>query len=86
MNEDLAGVEKQIELPVDVFRILRDILYEQSGVYLNDNSKFFLENRLQNSVNRPLFVNLTSNLNDFDPMVDTVPPGCAAATRFLKTN
>ena len=57
MNEELVGVEKQIELPVDVFRILRDMLYEQSGVYLNDNSKFFLESRLQHSVRRRQFDN-----------------------------
>ncbi|HXC62166.1 MAG TPA: CheR family methyltransferase [Nitrospiria bacterium] len=57
MNEELVGVEKQIELPVDVFRILRDMLYEQSGVYLNDNSKFFLESRLQHSVRRQQFDN-----------------------------
>lgn len=52
MNEGLVGVEKQIELPDDVFRLFRDMLYEQSGVYLDDNSKFFMENRLQHSVHR----------------------------------
>ncbi len=57
MNEELVGVEKQIELPDDVFRLFRDMLYEQSGVYLNDNSKFFLESRLQHSVRRRQFDN-----------------------------
>ena len=52
MNEGLVGVEKQIELPDDVFRLLRDILYEHSGVHLDNSSKFFLENRLQLSVRR----------------------------------
>ena len=57
MNEELVGVEKQIELPDDIFRLFRDMLYEKSGVYLDDNSKLFLENRLQHSVRRQQFDN-----------------------------
>jgi chemotaxis protein methyltransferase CheR len=49
---ELAGVEKQIELPDDLFRLFREMLYDKSGVYLDDGSKLFLENRLQNSVCR----------------------------------
>jgi chemotaxis protein methyltransferase CheR len=54
---DLAGVEKQIELPDDLFRFFRDMLYDKSGVHLYDSSKLFLENRLQNSVYRLQFDN-----------------------------
>jgi chemotaxis protein methyltransferase CheR len=57
LNESVVSVEKQIELPDDVFRLLRDSLYEQSGVFLDDNSKFFMENRLQHSVRRRQFDN-----------------------------
>ncbi len=30
----------------DVFRQLRDFIYEQSGIFIPDNKKYFLENRL----------------------------------------
>src|SRR6185295_11435503 len=54
---ELAGIEKQIELPDDLFRLFRDMLYDKSGVRLDDSSKLFLENRLQHSVHRLQFDN-----------------------------
>lgn len=44
--------EEKIELPEDVFFLFRDLMYEESGVLLDENSKFFVENRLGNSVRR----------------------------------
>jgi len=57
LNESVVSFEKQVELPDDVFRLLRDMLYEQSGVFLEDNSKLFVENRLQQSMHRRQFDN-----------------------------
>lgn len=36
----------------EVFRLLRDLLYVHSGVRLDDNSKIFVESRLQHSLKR----------------------------------
>jgi chemotaxis protein methyltransferase CheR len=49
--------EKRIVLPDDIFHLFRDIIYKHSGVVLDDNSKIFIENRLQNSVRRKNFDN-----------------------------
>jgi chemotaxis protein methyltransferase CheR len=57
MFEDI----KQIELPDDIFHLIRDIIYKESGVVLNDEAKFFIENRLQQSVRRKNF----SNFRDY---------------------
>ena len=48
-------MEPQIELPHDVFKLLREIVYEYSGIYFDDNSKYFMESRLQPSVRRHQF-------------------------------
>ena len=41
---------KTLELPDDVFHLFRDLMYEQSGVVLDERAKYFVENRLMHSV------------------------------------
>ncbi|HTN44024.1 MAG TPA: CheR family methyltransferase [Nitrospiria bacterium] len=41
---------KSLELPDDVFHLFRDLMYEQSGVVLDERAKYFVENRLMHSV------------------------------------
>jgi chemotaxis protein methyltransferase CheR len=53
--------KKLIELPEDVFRLLRDMFYQHCGVYFDDQSKYFVEGRLQNSLQRLQF----DNFNDY---------------------
>lgn len=47
--------EKPIELPDDVFQLFRELMYERSGVVLDERSKYFVENRLAHSVRRLQF-------------------------------
>lgn len=47
----LAG-RPLIDLPEDIFRHLRDMLYDHCGVYFDDESRYFVEGRLQNSLRR----------------------------------
>ena len=42
----------QIELPEDVFHLFRDIVYENSGVVIDEDGKYFVQNRLQHSIRR----------------------------------
>jgi chemotaxis protein methyltransferase CheR len=47
--------EQQISLSDEVFRLLRDMIYEISGIYFSEDSKFIMESRLQQSVKRKQF-------------------------------
>lgn len=47
--------EQQIALSDEVFRLLRDMIYEISGIYFSEDSKFIMESRLQQSVRRKQF-------------------------------
>ncbi|WDT75258.1 MAG: protein-glutamate O-methyltransferase CheR [Candidatus Manganitrophus sp.] len=49
--------DQQIVLNDEVFRLLRDMIYEISGIYFSDDSKFIMESRLQQSVKRKQFDN-----------------------------
>lgn len=49
--------EPQIALNDEVFRLLREMIYEISGIYFSDDSKFIMESRLQQSVKRKQFDN-----------------------------
>jgi chemotaxis protein methyltransferase CheR len=49
--------EKRIDLPDDIFHLFRDIIYKHCGVVLDEGSKIFIENRLQNSIRRRKFDN-----------------------------
>lgn len=49
--------EQKIFLSDEVFRLLRDMIYEISGIYFSDDSKFIMESRLQQSVKRKQFDN-----------------------------
>jgi len=42
--------DETIELPDDVFRLLRDYIREYCGMYFDDNSKYLLERRLSRRV------------------------------------
>jgi len=53
----MINSEKQIELPDDIFHLFRDMIYDNSGVVLDEGSKYFVENRLQQSINRRQFDN-----------------------------
>jgi chemotaxis protein methyltransferase CheR len=48
----MLASKKQIELPEDIFKLLRDMFYQHCGVYFDDQSKYFVEGRLQNSLQR----------------------------------
>ena len=47
--------EQKISLSDEVFRLLRDMIYEISGIYFSEDSKFIMESRLQQSVKRKQF-------------------------------
>ncbi len=49
--------EQQISLSDEIFRLLRDMVYEISGIYFSEDSKFIMEGRLQQSVKRKQFDN-----------------------------
>jgi chemotaxis protein methyltransferase CheR len=49
--------ENAIPLSDEIFRQLRDLLYESCGVYYDDGSKFIFEARMQNSLQRRQFDN-----------------------------
>jgi chemotaxis protein methyltransferase CheR len=44
-----------ISLSPDVFKLLRDMLYEHCGVWLDEQSKYFIEGRLQETLRRRRF-------------------------------
>lgn len=44
-----------VSLTADVFKLIRDMLYEHCGVWLDDQSKFFVEGRLQDTLRRHQF-------------------------------
>ena len=46
-----------LELPDDIFHLFRDLMYEQTGVVLDEGAKYFVENRLIHSVRRLQFDN-----------------------------
>ena len=46
-----------IELSDETFHLIRDMMYEKSGVVLHEGSKYFAENRLQQSIRRRKFDN-----------------------------
>ncbi|MFZ5862598.1 MAG: CheR family methyltransferase [Nitrospirota bacterium] len=48
----MAIEQVSIPLSADVFKLLRDMLYDHCGVWLDDQSKFFMENRLQETLRR----------------------------------
>jgi chemotaxis protein methyltransferase CheR len=53
----MLATPKIIELPEEIFRFLRDMFYQHCGVYFDDQSKYFVEGRLQNSLQRLQFDN-----------------------------
>jgi len=53
----MNSCEPQITLNDEVFRLLREMIYEISGVYFSEDSKFIMESRLQQSVKRKQFDN-----------------------------
>ena len=40
------SLNHHMELPDDVFRLLRDQIYKRSGMWFNDSSKYLLQKRL----------------------------------------
>lgn len=42
------SLKKEFTISLDEFRQLRDFIYDQSGIYIADNRKYLLENRLRN--------------------------------------
>src|ERR1051326_56217 len=40
------SLNHHIELPDDVFRLLREQIYKRSGIWFNDSSKYLLQKRL----------------------------------------
>ncbi len=52
MTQDAA-----LQLPDDVFHLFRDLMYEHSGVLLDEGAKYFVQNRLSHSARRLQFDN-----------------------------
>jgi chemotaxis protein methyltransferase CheR len=48
-------LDARIELTDEIFRLLRDMIYDMAGIYFADDSKFIMESRLQLSVKRKQF-------------------------------
>jgi chemotaxis protein methyltransferase CheR len=40
------GLNHHLELPDDIFRMLRDAIYKRSGIYFSDSSKYLVQKRL----------------------------------------
>jgi chemotaxis protein methyltransferase CheR len=53
----MSFLDERIELNDETFRLLRDMIYDMSGIYFSDDSKFIMESRLQLSVKRKQFDN-----------------------------
>lgn len=53
MNEEA----KDLDLPEDVFRLIRDLFCKHSGIYLDDEQRDFVRSRLKSSVLRRQFDN-----------------------------
>ncbi len=53
----MVPTDEKVELPEDIFRQLREILHEQSGIFFDENSRYYFESRLQHSVRRLNFDN-----------------------------
>jgi chemotaxis protein methyltransferase CheR len=51
----IAIEQPQIPLTPDAFKLLRDMLYEHCGVWLDDQAKFLVEGRLQETLRRLRF-------------------------------
>lgn len=51
--------ERNLEMSLETFKNLRDLIYEKSGIYFVENKKYFLENRLSKRV-------LDRNLKNFE--------------------
>jgi len=51
----IATEQSPISLPADVFKLIRDMLYDHCGVWLDDESKYFVEGRLQETLRRRRF-------------------------------
>jgi chemotaxis protein methyltransferase CheR len=52
---EMTTEHKSLTLSDDVFHLFRDLMYAQSGVVLDERAKYFVENRLLNSVQRLQF-------------------------------
>ena len=46
MSNFSFSLNHHLELPDDVFRLLRDNIYRRSGIWFNDTSKYLLQKRL----------------------------------------
>ena len=40
------GLNHYLDLPDDVFRLLRDAIYKRSGIYFSENTKYLVQKRL----------------------------------------
>jgi chemotaxis protein methyltransferase CheR len=48
----IATEQSPISLPADVYKLIREMLYDHCGVWLDDESKYFVEGRLQDMLRR----------------------------------
>ena len=46
MSQFSLSLNHHLDLPDDVFRMLRDAVYKRSGIYFSENSKYLLQKRL----------------------------------------
>lgn len=53
----MSTITSSLTIPDDTFKQLRDFIYEKTGIYVPDNKKYFLENRLSRIVKEKNFKN-----------------------------
>lgn len=79
MNSSLAS--NNIKLRDETFKQLRDIIYEKSGIFIPDNKKYFLENKLIRKIQEKNFnsfedylylIRYNSNGNELSSLFDLV--------------
>lgn len=51
----MVSFQNTVPLSDEMFRLIRDILYDAAGVYYDENSKYVIESRLQNTLQKRQF-------------------------------
>ncbi len=77
----LGNTSTNIKLSDNTFKQLRDIIYEKSGIFIPDNKKYFLENKLMRRIQEKNFnsfedylylIRYNSNGNELSSLFDLV--------------
>jgi chemotaxis protein methyltransferase CheR len=73
-----TGATMDITLQESTFRQLRDFIYEKSGIFIPDNKKYFIENKLMRRVQEKNF----NNFEDYLYLIRYSPNGSELSTLF----